>query len=220
MHVETDKEVVRRVLAKHYRPNPDSDGLLWLSFLGHTKDSLWSIDSFHRESATLRILWVLAVMDQFTRRIIGFGIHAGIPDGIALCRMFNRAIGQRGTTKYRSSDNDPLYEFRRWKTNLRILEIAEINTVPHVLLSHPFVERLIGTIRRKSLDQVLFWSAPRLEHKLTAFQTYHKEGRVDSSLAGKAPPVAAGEFESKTLSVCNLTWQPHCRELHFKPVAA
>jgi hypothetical protein len=31
-------------------------------------------------------------MDQFTRRIIGFGVHSGIVDGVALCRMFRRAI--------------------------------------------------------------------------------------------------------------------------------
>jgi len=28
------------------------------------------------------------VMDQFTRRIVGFGVHRGIVDGVALCRMF------------------------------------------------------------------------------------------------------------------------------------
>lgn len=28
--------------------------------------------------------------------------------------------------------------------NLRILEVKEVKTVPYVLLSHPFVERLIG----------------------------------------------------------------------------
>jgi hypothetical protein len=31
-------------------------------------------------------------MDQFTRRIIGFGIDGGIVDGVALRRMFHRAI--------------------------------------------------------------------------------------------------------------------------------
>jgi hypothetical protein len=31
-------------------------------------------------------------MDRFTRRIIGFGVHAGDVDGMALCRMFNKAI--------------------------------------------------------------------------------------------------------------------------------
>jgi hypothetical protein len=47
----------------------------------------------HRcESATLRTHWVLVVMDQYTRRIIGFGVHAGKVDGVALCRMFNCAI--------------------------------------------------------------------------------------------------------------------------------
>jgi putative transposase len=56
-------------------------GPSWLSFIGHLKDSLWSIDLFRCESATLRTQWVLDVMDQYTRRIIGFGVHAGMVDG-------------------------------------------------------------------------------------------------------------------------------------------
>ena len=47
--------------------------------------------------------------------------------------------------KYLSSDHDPLYRFGQWQANLRILEVTEIKTVPYVPLSHPFVERLIGT---------------------------------------------------------------------------
>jgi hypothetical protein len=85
-------------------------------------------------------------MDQYTRRIIGFGVHAGKVDGVALCRMFNRAIrGQRWMPKYVSSDNDPLYRFHQWQANLRILEVTEIKSIPCVPLSHPFVERLVGT---------------------------------------------------------------------------
>src|ERR1700722_6586461 len=85
-------------------------------------------------------------MDQYTRRIIGFGVHAGTVDGVALCRMFNRAIrGQCCLPNYLSSDHDPLYTFHQWQANLRILEVTEIKTVPYVPLSHPFVERLIGT---------------------------------------------------------------------------
>jgi hypothetical protein len=40
----------------------------------------------------LKIHWVLVVMAQFTRRLAGFGIHAGDVDGVAICRMFNRVI--------------------------------------------------------------------------------------------------------------------------------
>ena len=49
------------------------------------KDSLWSVDMFRCESIRLESHWVLVVMDQFTRRLIGFGVHAGDVDGVALC---------------------------------------------------------------------------------------------------------------------------------------
>src|SRR5260370_8922281 len=118
-NIQIDKDVVRRILARHYRPGQPSGGPSWLTFLGHMKDSLWSMDLFRCESATLRTHWVLVVMDQYTRRIIGFGVHAGSLDAVALCRMFNRAIrGQRWMSKYLSSDNDPLYRFHHWQANL------------------------------------------------------------------------------------------------------
>jgi hypothetical protein len=60
-----DKDVVRRILALRYQPAPDSDGPSWLTFLGHMKDSLWSLDLFRCESAALRTYWVLIVMDQY-----------------------------------------------------------------------------------------------------------------------------------------------------------
>ena len=75
-------------------------------------------------------------------------------------------MAQRSEPKYLSSDNDPLYRFQQWQANLRVLEIEEIKTVPYVPLSHPFVERLIGTVRREHLDQTLFWTAADLEEKL------------------------------------------------------
>jgi len=38
--VPIDKDVVRRILSVHYRPESDSGGPSWLTFLGHMKDSL------------------------------------------------------------------------------------------------------------------------------------------------------------------------------------
>jgi hypothetical protein len=113
----------------------------------------------------------LVVMDQFTRRIVGFGAHGGIVNGVALCRMFNRAIRGQSLPKYLSSDHDPLYRFHQWQANLRVLEVTEIKTVPYVPLSHPFVERLIGTVRREYLDRILFWTTTDLEDEATRFPT-------------------------------------------------
>jgi hypothetical protein len=64
--------------------------------------------------------------------------------------------------KYLSTDNDPLYRFHQWLAILRVLEVTEIKTVPYVPLSHPFVERLIGTLRRECLDRTLFWTTTDL----------------------------------------------------------
>jgi hypothetical protein len=131
-------------------------------------------------------------MDQFTRRIIGFGIHAGCVDGPILCRMFNQATRGTEKPKYVSSDNDPLIRFHRWMAYLRILEITEIKTVPHVPVSHPFVERFIGTIRREFLDYVPLWNARDLTRKLYAFRSFYNDHR----------------------------WQSHCKDLYQQPVAA
>jgi hypothetical protein len=130
-----DKDVVRRILAQHYRPESNAVGPSWLTFLGHTKDSLWSCDLFRCESASLRTYWILVVMDQLSRRIIGFSVQRGVVDGAALCRMFQRAIRGNGLPKYLSSDHDPLYQFHQWQANLRVLGVTEIKTVPYVPLS-------------------------------------------------------------------------------------
>jgi transposase InsO family protein len=95
-------------------------------------------------------------MDQFTRRIIGFDVHAGDVDGVALCRMFNKAISTNDAPKHLSSYNDPLFLYHQWQANLRILGVDEIKTVPYTPISHPFIERLIGTIRREFLDHTRY----------------------------------------------------------------
>jgi hypothetical protein len=63
--IEINKDIVRRILAKHYKPKPgNTQGPSWLSFLGHSKDSRWSIDLFRCESLTLKFYWILVVIDQ------------------------------------------------------------------------------------------------------------------------------------------------------------
>ena len=65
--IEIDKDIVRRVLAKHYEPSDSgTNGPSWLTFIGHVKDSLWSVDLFRCESILLRSHWIMIVMDVFT----------------------------------------------------------------------------------------------------------------------------------------------------------
>src|SRR5438876_2639110 len=126
--ISINKDVVRRILAARYQPKPDAAGPSWLTVLGHAKDSLWSLDLFRCESAVLHTHWVLVVMDQWTRRIVGFGVHRGVVDGVALCQMFNRAMGRQPapTTSARimirctdSTNGRRICESSTWKPSRR-----------------------------------------------------------------------------------------------------
>ena len=71
--VVIDKDVVRRVLAKHYRPDSGIDGPSWLTFIGQFKDSLWSTDLFRRESILRRSDWYYW---SWTRARVGWSVSA------------------------------------------------------------------------------------------------------------------------------------------------
>jgi len=112
--------------------------------------------------------------------------------------MLNGAMaGTRTLPRYLSSDHDPLFEFSRWKANLRILDVADVKTVPYVPLLHPFVERLVGTVRRELLDHLPLCTARDLERKLLRFRDYYNGDRIHASLAGVTPDYRAGKQDAR-----------------------
>lgn len=163
----------------------------------------------------------MVVMDQYSRRIIGFAVHVGTLDGPSACRMLRQAIsGAERLPATLSTDHDPLFEFHRWKANLRVLDIDEIKSVPYAPMSHPFIERLIGTIRRELLDQIPFWHSRDLERKLDQFRDYYNDARTHQGLSGVTPS-SDKKFEGKNVaSLNNYRWRAYCRGLYQLPIAA
>jgi hypothetical protein len=84
-------------------------------------------------------------------------------------------------------------------------------------MSHPFVERLIGSVRRELLDQTFFWTACDLENKLRDYKAYYNEHRCHSSRGG-ATPVSSDN--SEVADINSYRWEKHCRGLFQLPVAA
>ncbi len=164
--IEIDKDVVRRVLARHYRLEPG-------------------------------------------------------PNVQSHCqRVPSAPIPELRVRSLPSGHNEPLFQFHQWNANLRILEVTDAKTVPYVPLSHPFIERLIGTVRREYLDQVPFWSAGDLERKLMWFQDYFDKDRVHRGLDG-APPNEQSEITGRKIArLHNYRWGKRCRGLYLLPAAA
>ncbi len=218
--VEINRDVVRRILIRHYKPVPGGEGPSWLTVIAHAKESLWSVDLFRCESILLKSHWIMVVMDVFTRRIIGFGVAPADLNGPVVCRMFNRAIAKQTPPRYLSSDHDPLFRFHRWLANLRVLDVDEIKAIPCTLRSHPFVERLIGTVRREYLDRTLFWNQSDLEGKLETYKAYYNQHRCHTGLAGATPAERNGVPPPPIAKLQSYSWRQHCSGLFHTPVAA
>jgi len=45
--------------------------------------------------------------------------------------MFYKATSGQGWPEYISSDNDPLFQYHRWKANLRVLDISSCRWQKH-----------------------------------------------------------------------------------------
>jgi putative transposase len=155
--VPINKDVVRRILAARDRPEPDSAGPSWLTVLGHAKDSLWSLDLFRCESAVLRTHWVLVVMDQFTRRIVGFGVHRGVVDGVGLCRCsiarcaarHCQPTSARTTTRCLGSSNgNGIFAFSTYPKSRPLLSLVIL--VVRAAMWRPS-NTLSGSLRRSSI---------------------------------------------------------------------
>jgi len=117
-------------------------------------------------------------------------------------------------------DNDALYKFYRWQANLNVLDLNEIKSVPEVPVSHPFVERLIGSIRREFLDQIFFWNAGDLEKKLIAYQRYFNESRGHHGIGGITPMQKCSEGDAPVISLKKYRWKKYCNGLFQLPEAA
>ena len=86
--------------------------------------------------------------------------------------------------------------------------------------SHPFVERLIGTIRREYLDHILFWNRTDLERKLETFRQYYNTYRVHTALNGDTPLEISGKSIIRRADLNSFQWQSHCSGLYQLPIAA
>lgn len=167
----------------------------------------------------LKTHWVLVCMDQYSRKIIGFSVCREALTSESLCRMFNEVARDLSLPKHLSRDHDPLFRSYRWQSLIRVLDLDEVKGVPFVPTSRPFIERLIGTIRREFTDQILFWNEYDLKRKLEQFQTYYNHARVHYSLSGKTPD-SVSKNDSKHSAVKNLSWKSYCLGLYHVPVAA
>jgi transposase InsO family protein len=87
---------------------------------------------------------------------------------------------------YLVRDNDGAYG-EVFLRRLRAMGIRDRPISPHSPWQNPYVERLIGTLRRDCLDHVLIFGEQHLRRVLALYAEYYNEARTHLALGKDAP---------------------------------
>jgi putative transposase len=91
-----------------------------------------------------------------------------------------------GALTFLIRDRDGIYGAMVHRT-LQSMDVQEVITAPRSPWQNPFVERVIGSVRRECLDHVIIWNERGLRRHLQRYLTYYHAWRPHLSLDKDAP---------------------------------
>jgi putative transposase len=179
--IEVAERTIPRLLTKRRTPPSQT----WRTFLANHVRDLVSIDFFTVPAAGLRVLFVLVVLAHHRRRVVHFNITEH-PTAHWTAQQIVDAFPNDTAPSYLLRDRDQVYgdQFRHRVKGMRIDEVL---TTPHSPWQNPFVERLIGSVRRECLDHIVVLGERHLRRILTAYFAYYHRARTHLSLDKDAP---------------------------------
>src|SRR6266436_2102088 len=166
-----------------YRGWPPSQG--WRTFLTNHVDGIAAIDLFVLPTITFRLLYCLVILRHGRRLWVSFGVTTN-PTAEWISRQIIEAFPWDSSPRYLIRDRDTAYGVV-FRQRLRAMGIRDKPTAPRSPWQNPYVERLIGTIRRECLDHIIVFGEAHLRRILGRYAAYYNESRIHRSLDKDAP---------------------------------
>jgi putative transposase len=178
---ELSQATVAKYLVRHRRPPSQN----WRTFLNNHMHSLVSADFFVVPTITFRLLFVFVILSHDRRRPIHLAVTAN-PTAEWTSRQLLEAFPWDSAPRYLLRDRDACYG-KEFHEATGWLGIREVLTAPRSPWQNPYIERLIGTIRRKCLDHVIAPNEAGLRRILKFYLEYYERTRTHLSLDKDAP---------------------------------
>ena len=179
--IEISERTVSRLIPKPKEPPSQT----WRAFLDNHLNEMVSIDFLTVPTAAFRVLFVLVALAHHRRRVAHFNVTEH-PTAAWTAQQIIEAFPEETAPRFLLRDRDQIYgeEFRRRVAGMKIEEVI---TAPHSPWQSPYVERLIGSIRRECLDHVIVLREKHLRRILKSYFDYYHRSRTHLSLAKDAP---------------------------------
>lgn len=177
--------VAQSTVAKYLprRRKPPSQN--WRTFLANHIEQTASIDFFTVPTATFRVLFVFVVLSHARRRVVHFGVTEH-PTEEWTVQQIREAFPWDQTPRYLLRDRDAIYG-SDFAAITKGMGMEDVLTAPRAPWQNPYVERLVGSIRRECLDHVIVWNRRSLRRTLQRYFTYYEGCRTHLSLEKDSP---------------------------------
>lgn len=159
--------------------------LTWRSFLDEHVGELVSIDFFTVPTATMRVLYVMLVLSHDRRRIVHFNVTPN-PTAAWTAQQVVEAFPWETAPRYLVRDRDAIYG-ASFRGRIEHIGIEEVVTAPRSPWQNPFVERLIGSVRRECIDHRIILNERHLRRVVTSYVAYYHADRTHLALGKDAP---------------------------------
>lgn len=171
---------VAKYMVRDKPPSPT-----WRSFLKNHLGSLASIDFFVTPTVTFQLLYVLVILRHDRRKVVHFNVTQH-PTAAWVARQLQEAFPFDTAPRFLIRDRDGIYGDDVGRC-LSALGLEEVLTAPRSPWQNPFVERLIGSVRRECLDHVIVLNERHLLRLLKSYFSYYHQERTHMALDGNAP---------------------------------
>ena len=164
------------------RPPPSQT---WRTFLTNHIGQLVSVDFFVVPTLTFRVLFVFVVLAHDRRQILHVNV-TGYPTAAWTAQQIRNAFPWDTAPRFLLRDRDGTYG-HNFRACLEAMEIDEVLTAPQSPWQNPYVERLIGSMRRECVDHVIVLNERSLHRILRSYIDYYHLWRTHLSLGKDAP---------------------------------
>jgi putative transposase len=179
--IHVAKATVERYMVRPQKPPSPT----WRAFLANHVKDLVSVDFFVVPTVTFKVLFVFIVLAHARRRIVHFNVTEH-PTAQWTAHQISEAFPWEAAPRYLIRDRDSVYG-PPFQTRVEAMRIEEVLTAPRSPRQNPFAERVIGSIRREWLDQVIVLNGRHLHRLLVDYVQHYHRWRCHRSLAMDCP---------------------------------
>jgi putative transposase len=179
--IEISQATVSKYVVRHRKPPSQT----WRTFLENHLQTLVSVDFFVVPTVMFKVLFVFVVLAHERRRVLHINV-TDAPTAQWTAQQLVEVFPWETAPRYLLRDRDAVYG-GAFSSRVQTLGIHEVKTAPRSPWQNPYVERLIGTLRRECLDHVVVLNEAHLRRLLSAYLSYYHGARTHLSLAKDAP---------------------------------